>query len=187
MKTTVQALQDVYIQLGGALTDTYAGIAGGVPVGDYTAIPDMVEAVSKKASAGGGGSGGDSICILHATIDGQTVSFSETASDVVDAYKAGKIMIVVDQDGKVYYESNGSYTEGETYDYLELNFHYNVREGRNFVEYAITVYWDNDGEGTFDLSIYVNTVYGIPQYSASDSGKVLTINSTGTPVWTTPT
>ena len=55
MNTTIKSLQDLYIKLGGQLTDTYEGIAYGIAVGDYTLIPDMIEAVKEKAGAGGGG------------------------------------------------------------------------------------------------------------------------------------
>lgn len=58
MNTNIQALQALYVKLGGSLTDTYSDIANGFPVSDYTVIPDMIEAVSKVANSGGGG--GDS-------------------------------------------------------------------------------------------------------------------------------
>lgn len=53
----VKSLQELYVALGGALTDTYEDIADGVPVSDITTIADMIQAVSKKAGGGGGGSG----------------------------------------------------------------------------------------------------------------------------------
>lgn len=56
MNTTVQALQALYVKLGGSLTDTYDDIADGATVADYATIPDMVDAVAKKAQSGGGGS-----------------------------------------------------------------------------------------------------------------------------------
>ena len=49
MNTTVKSLQDVYVALGGSLTDTYEDIDGGVPVSDYTTIPDVIEAISQLA------------------------------------------------------------------------------------------------------------------------------------------
>jgi len=57
MKTTVQALQDVYVKLGGELTDTYPAIADGAEVGDYTTIPDVVEAIAQIAVNGGDSDG----------------------------------------------------------------------------------------------------------------------------------
>ena len=59
MKTTVKSLQDLYVKLGGSLTDTYDAIANDVPVSDYTTIPDMVEAVTQVSDSGGGGGGSD--------------------------------------------------------------------------------------------------------------------------------
>lgn len=55
MKSNVEALQALYVELGGSLTDTYATIADGVPVSDYDTIPDMIEAVSNVAGGSGGG------------------------------------------------------------------------------------------------------------------------------------
>lgn len=49
MNTTVQALQALYVKLGGSLTDTYDNIAGGATVADYATIPDMVDALTKVA------------------------------------------------------------------------------------------------------------------------------------------
>lgn len=53
MNTTVQALRSLYLKLGGSLTDTYTDIANGIAVVDYATIPDMVDAVTKKAGGGG--------------------------------------------------------------------------------------------------------------------------------------
>lgn len=51
--TTVEALKGLYTALGGELTDTYSGIAGGVAVNDYVLIPDMIQAITQKASTAG--------------------------------------------------------------------------------------------------------------------------------------
>lgn len=50
---TIESLQALYVKLGGSLTDTYEDIAGGVPVSDYSIIPDMIAAVSRKATGSG--------------------------------------------------------------------------------------------------------------------------------------
>ena len=50
MNTTVKSLQDLYVKLGGSLTDTYSDIDSGAAVGDYTLIPDMIQAVTKAAT-----------------------------------------------------------------------------------------------------------------------------------------
>lgn len=47
MKTTLEALQALYVKNGGQLTDTYDDIADGATVSEYTAIPDMIEALAK--------------------------------------------------------------------------------------------------------------------------------------------
>ena len=51
MNTTVEALKNLYVALGGALTDYYSGIAGGIPVSDYVLIPDCNSAIVKVAPA----------------------------------------------------------------------------------------------------------------------------------------
>lgn len=54
MKTNVESLKALYVKLGGNLTDYYSDIAGGIPVAEYDLISDCIQAVSKKASSGGG-------------------------------------------------------------------------------------------------------------------------------------
>lgn len=51
MNTTVQALQALYVKLGGSLTDTYDNIADGATVADYATIPDMVDAIAQISKA----------------------------------------------------------------------------------------------------------------------------------------
>lgn len=53
MDTTVKALQNLYVALGGSLTDTYDNIAGGVAVSDYVTIPDMINAIASHVGSGG--------------------------------------------------------------------------------------------------------------------------------------
>lgn len=52
--TNVKSLLEMYVKMGGSLTDTYSDIAGGIPVGQYSLISDAVLACSKKYSSGGG-------------------------------------------------------------------------------------------------------------------------------------
>ena len=51
MNTTVKSLQDLYVSLGGKLSDTFESIANGIPVSDYTTIPDVIEACSEIAGS----------------------------------------------------------------------------------------------------------------------------------------
>lgn len=51
MNTTVQALQALYVKLGGSLTDTYDNIADGATVADYATLPDMVDAIAQISKA----------------------------------------------------------------------------------------------------------------------------------------
>lgn len=52
---TIEALQALYVAFGGELSDTYEDIADGVAVSDYVVIPDMIQAIAKKAPAAGAG------------------------------------------------------------------------------------------------------------------------------------
>lgn len=85
MNTTIQALQALYVKLGGSLTDTYATIADGAQVGNYTTIPDMIQACTQKAGSGGGGSlpdmTGHSGKFL--TNNGTAASWGDVPSDAV--------------------------------------------------------------------------------------------------------
>lgn len=50
MTTTVDALKAVYTALGGDMADTYDDIASGATVGNYSVIPDVVNAIAKIAT-----------------------------------------------------------------------------------------------------------------------------------------
>lgn len=52
MDNTIKALQNLYVALGGELTDTYETIAGGVPVSGYVIIPDMINAIAALVTSG---------------------------------------------------------------------------------------------------------------------------------------
>lgn len=45
----VSALKALYVALGGALTDTYDGIAGGIAVSQYSLISDVIYAIAEVA------------------------------------------------------------------------------------------------------------------------------------------
>lgn len=45
----VEALKALYVALGGELTDTYDGIAGGIAVSQYSLISDVILAIAKAA------------------------------------------------------------------------------------------------------------------------------------------
>lgn len=59
--STVKALKNLYVKLGGNLTDTYSDIAHGKKVGNYCLIPNVIKAIAKKAEAPSGGDGGDGV------------------------------------------------------------------------------------------------------------------------------
>ena len=87
MNTTVKALLDLYVKLGGALTDTYADIADGAEVGNYTTIPDCIEACTQKAGSGGGGGGG-----------GSGIEVVAKPSDLPSSASDGSVMVALNDD-----------------------------------------------------------------------------------------
>lgn len=81
MNTTVQALQALYVKLGGSLTDTYDNIADGATVADYATIPDMVDAIAQISNT----------FIVTYTVDKHAdISCDKTAAEIYAAYESGK-------------------------------------------------------------------------------------------------
>lgn len=50
MKTNIEALQALYVALGGQLTDTHSTIAGGVAVSAYQLSSDVILAIAEIAT-----------------------------------------------------------------------------------------------------------------------------------------
>ena len=85
MNTTVQALQALYVKLGGSLTDTYDDIANGATVADYATIPDMVDAIAEVSATSG--------MIVTFTASGGTYSADKTLSEITEAFTTTKNVI----------------------------------------------------------------------------------------------
>ena len=51
MDNTIVALQNLYVALGGDLTDTYETIADGATVANLVTIPDMINAIAQLKTA----------------------------------------------------------------------------------------------------------------------------------------
>lgn len=47
MDNTIIALQNLYVAMGGALTDTYEDISDGASVANLVTIPDMINAIAE--------------------------------------------------------------------------------------------------------------------------------------------
>jgi hypothetical protein len=92
MISTVNSLKDLYVKLGGSLTDTYEGIANGVPVADYNVIPDMIEAVTQKAGSGGGGGGSFLVTIAWDETASKYVS-DKTYAEIKAAFESGQSVV----------------------------------------------------------------------------------------------
>lgn len=82
MNTTVNALQAVYVKVGGSLTDTYDGIAGGAPVGGYSLITDVLKAIFVKC--------GGSLSEVYEDIQEGAVSEYAQTPDAISAI--GKVV-----------------------------------------------------------------------------------------------
>lgn len=99
MDTTVQALQALYVKLGGSLTDTYDNIADGATVADYATIPDMVDAIAQ-------------------------ISKAENLINSVSNDDNGKVLTVVD--GAAEFAEPGTNTFIATYTMDAMNEHANI-------------------------------------------------------------
>ena len=91
--TTLKSLKEMYVKLGGNLTDKYSDIAGGIPVGQFSTIPEMIQACTKKAGTGGGGGGKDEIFWVNATFD-EGSPLDKTFAEISAAVEDGMLPIV---------------------------------------------------------------------------------------------
>lgn len=113
MNTTVQALQALYVKLGGSLTDTYDNIADGATVADYATIPDMVDAIAQISKAENlinsvsnddngkvltvvdgaaefAEPGTNTFLVTYTRDEHADISCDKTASEIYAAYESGK-------------------------------------------------------------------------------------------------
>ena len=100
MNTTIQALQGLYVKMGGSLTDTYSAIADGAQVGNYTTIPDMIEACTQLAGSGGGG--GSSLPSVTSADNGDVLTVVEGAWAKADPPTAETLVVTFTASGGVY-------------------------------------------------------------------------------------
>ena len=170
--TNVKSLLEMYVKMGGSLTDTYSDIAGGVPVGQYSTISDAILACSKKYSAGGGG--GAEKFIVNIRDSGGTTSDKKIAK-IVAAKEAGKDVVA-----NVYIGMFGVTAE------IPLIYAFTAPEGQGYaVIFSAPV--PNMGESIGE-NIY--TVYGIVQSGSDDvwnSDMVAVGGSTNAPLIVTLT
>ena len=82
MNTTVNALQAVYVKIGGELTDTYGAIADGAAVGDYSLTTDVLKAIYAKC--------GGSLSHVYEDIQEGVVSEYAQTPDAISAI--GKVV-----------------------------------------------------------------------------------------------
>lgn len=117
MNTTLQSLKNLYVKLGGSLTDYYSDIADGIPVSDYVTIPDATDALA-KLEIGGGGSEGGFVATFTTTLpveDGTitNITCDKTYEEVMEAVQGeGAQFRLIDNLGRVT-PSCGYYIDGE--------------------------------------------------------------------------
>ena len=102
MTTTVKALQNLYVAMGGNLTDTYSTVCDGAAVGNLVRIPDMINAIAQLRSSQGGGA---SLPTVSASDNGDVLTvvngaWAKAAAPVelpaVTASDNGNVLKVVD-------------------------------------------------------------------------------------------
>lgn len=83
MKTTIEALQNTYVKLGGTASD----------VADIVTIPDMIDAINTLVDAGGSGG----VMFVTLTRDANSLyTVNKTYDEMVAAYQAGKLLVLDD-------------------------------------------------------------------------------------------
>lgn len=96
----VYALKELYKALGGDLTDTYAAIADGAAVGDYSTIADCILAIAKVVASAGielpAVSGADNGNVLTVVEGKWAKAAVPTELPAVSAEDNGDVLKVVD-------------------------------------------------------------------------------------------
>lgn len=105
MNTTVIALQNLYVALGGSLTDTYEDIADGIAVSNYVVIPDMINAMSKLTIGGRGAS----LPTVTASDNGDVLTVVDGAWNKADVPNELPT-VTADDNGKVLKVVDGAWT-----------------------------------------------------------------------------
>lgn len=164
MNTTVLALQSLYVKLGGTLTDTYEGIAGGIPVGDYALIPDVIQACTQLVSESGGSDGGGGAFVINVASNTMDKKWQE----IYDAVDAGKVCAV-----------KGESVEGQaeigyvTSIFSVMGTYTVVCITTDTINAAVSEYAANAAGG---YPAYVGTYdSALPAVSSADNGNVMTV------------
>lgn len=102
---TIEALQTLYVALGGTLSDTYESIANGAPVSSYNVIPDMIAAIAQKVPTG------KSLPTVSSTDNGKLLTVVEGEWAKADA-PTELPSVSADDNGKVLKVANGAWGVG---------------------------------------------------------------------------
>lgn len=167
--TNVKSLLEMYVKMGGSLTDTYSDIAGGVPVGQYSTISDAILACSKKYSSGGGG--GAEKFVVTLTEENDTWTADKTVAEIIEAYEDGQIVEAMfnDEIGISVVLS----VVGEQSNEHQRSVLFSALLSLEAASYYSAIGFS---DGTNDQWIVTVENIGLPSYSSSNNGKVLGVD-----------
>lgn len=162
MNNTIQSLQALYVVLGGELTDTYEDIANGIPVSDYTVIPDVIMAITKKATGGSGASLPD----VTVADNGKLLTVVEGAWNKADA-PTELPTVTTDDAGKVLAVRGGEWSKviahGDRFE--ELTFS-NLSELGDELREAIPYVLNNTLNNLSNCKLVIYNAYGVSGLTA---------------------
>lgn len=164
MNNTIQSLQALYVVLDGELTDTYEDIANGIPVSDYTVIPDAIMAITKKATSGGGS--GASLPDVTVADNGKLLTVVEGAWNKADA-PTELPTVTTDDNGKVLTVSGGKWSKVITHgDRVEELTFSNLSELGDELREAIPYVLNNALNNLSNCKLVIYNAYGVSGLTA---------------------
>lgn len=177
MKTTIEALKEVYVAMGGELT----------AVADIVTIPDMIEALSTVAS-GDDGKGAMIVNISGEYVtDAMVYSSDKTAKEIYDASHEGKPIIAIYDDHDPDYRNVSVYQFISSIKFTNIECQFGICWAGNYNQInakGMTIEGKADGTNN-TVKLYAETFKAVPNVTSGSDGDVLTIDD-GNLVWKAP-
>lgn len=168
--TNIQALQELYVALGGELTDTYDDIANGIAVGNYTVKPDIIKAIAQLAGSAGielpviakdGSDNSDVLMVVgNKWAKAQNPVQNIDLTGVTNASKSSELLTEIDN------------VSGDSV----INFSFQVGDNTLYYNLPYTITWNEDDEAE-QLDVYINTSTGITKKTYTAIGVTTTTAS----------